>query len=216
MKTGSIWGYAALAAAAGFCPAATWGAGGVIFEYRDAVGDVFGSPNETQVVRGGVFSLEAWLHAGSTDVAGVNFKATFDQYPSVSPWKLTLVSVDHSGSAFSFVTNPSIGAEPLTPSNASDLGAFVDPADPVGSRNGSQFVARLTLSVDGGLPKGTYTVSPDSLFTTWVDPVGSGEWNFDGLTSYTIHVVPEPKDWAGAAALALLGFAAYRRYRAQG
>lgn len=216
MKTGSFWGYAALAAAAGFCPAAAWGAGGIIFEFRDAGGDLFGGPNETEVVRGGSFSMEAWLHAGGTDVAGVNFKARFDQYPVVLPWKLTLVSVSHAGSDFSFVTHPSIGIEPLIPSNSSDLGAFVDPDDPVDSRNGSEFLALLTLAVDGGLPKGTYTVSPEPFFTTWVDPVEGGEWSFDGLTSYTIHVVPEPKDWAGAAALALLGFATYRRLRARG
>lgn len=187
-----------------------YGAGAVTFEFRDAAGDTFGGVNETEVVRGGAFSFEAWLHAGSEQVAGVTFKTLFDQYSLTAPLTLTLTGVDRTGSNYDFPSSIFSTPEPLVPSNASDLGAVT--SDPGGWHTGDQFIAKLTLAVSAGLPKGTYTIRSDPTWSSWIVPNTGDEFAFTGITPYTIHVVPEPGEYALAAGLGLAGFGLYRRY----
>lgn len=187
------------------------GSHGVTFEFRDVLGDAFGGVNETQVVRGNSFSFEAWLHAGSEQVAGVTFKLLFDQYPLTVPYTFTLTGVNRTGSNYDFPANNFSLPEPLNPRNSSDLGAVV--ADPEGWHTGDQFIARLTLSVSGGLPKGVYTLRPDPEWSGWIVPDSGDEYTFQSLTPYTVHVVPEPGEYALAAGLGLVAFGVYRRMR---
>ena len=190
-----------------------YGAGAVTFEFRDAAGDTFGGVNETEVARGGAFSFEVWLHAGSEQVAGVTFKTLFDQYPLTTPFTLTLTGVDRTGSNYDFPSSTFSTPEPLTPSNASDLGAVS--SDPGGWHTGDQFITKLTLAVSAGLPKGTYTIRSDPTWSAWIVPDTGDEFAFTGITPYTVHVVPEPVEYALAAGLGLAGFGFYRRYRQQ-
>jgi hypothetical protein len=187
------------------------GAGAVTFEFRDAAGDPFGGVNETEVVRGGSFTFEVWLHAGSEQVAGVTFKTLFDQYPLTTPHTFTLTGVNRTGSNYDFPSGAFSSPEPLKPSNTTDLGAVT--SDPGGWNTGNQFITKLTLAVSAGLPKGTYTIRPDPTWSVWIAPVSGDEFVFTGITPYTVHVVPEPGEYALAAGLGLAGFGLYRRYR---
>lgn len=188
--------------------------GAVSFEFRDVAGDVFGGPNETEVARGGSFAFNVWLHAtGGEQVAGVSFKLRFNQYASTAPWTFNLTGVNHAVGAFDTPTTTVFSfPEPLTPSNSSDLGAFSDPSQG-GWVTGSQLVARLTLAVTGSLPKGIYTISPDPGYLSWFVPETGDEFVFNAVTPYTVHVIPEPVEYAVAAGLGLLGFGLYRRFR---
>lgn len=189
--------------------------GAVSFEFRDVAGDVFGGPFETQVTRGGAFNFDVWLHAtGGEQVAGMSFKLLHGQYASTAPWTFTLTGVNRAASNYDFPAGPFSSPEPLTPNNSSDLGAFSDPLQG-GWQTGDQFVARLTLAVSGGLPKGTYVISPDPTWFSWFNPEGD-EFAFNAVTPYTVQVVPEPVEYALAAGLGLLGFGLYRRYRSSG
>ncbi len=201
----TAWAGVALGAGCAF------GAGAVTFEFRDVAGDPFGSVNETEVVRGGSFTFEVWLHAGSEQVAGVTFKTLFDQYPLTSPHTLTLTGVNRTGSNYDYPASVFSTPEPLQPSNTSDLGAVS--SDPGGWHTGDQFITKLTLAVSAGLPKGTYTIRPDPVWSAWIVPDTGDEFAFTGVTPYTIHVVPEPAEYALAAGLGLAGFGLYRRYR---
>lgn len=211
MRIKTIAGLATTAAVFGVSFA--WqGLGAVTFEFRDVAGDIFGGPNETQANRGSPFDFEVWLHANAGEqVAGVNFKLLFDQYPSTSPWTFTLTGVDRTASNYETPAGFFSSPEPLTPNNTTDLGAFSDPGQG-GWQTGDQFIVKLTLAVAGGLPKGTYTLSPDPTWRSWFNPDGD-EFVFHGVTPYTVHVVPEPVEYALAAGLGLLGFGLYRRLR---
>jgi hypothetical protein len=199
----------------------------VSFEFKD-VGT--GGDNEIEVRQGGVFSFDVWLHADGAHVNTVSFKLNFPEYnfppPGVSPNSFTIHSEpvytdsDFTGTAFS------VTGERLVPDNLRDLGGFL--GDFVDYRDGDEFIATISLRVDGSMPAGrSYTIRPNSQVFSWLEPIPDNvtldeylaeSWkythNFDSYTPYIVHVVPEPGDYALLGGLGLLGFAAYRRWGA--
>ncbi len=195
-------------------PAVVYGVTGVTFEFRDAAGDTLGGPNETQVLQGGSFSVEAWIHA-SEPVAVVSFKVSFLEYFWTEPATFIInAAPDRSGSDFvnSNTIDSMVPGEKLVPENDSDLGAFIDPP---GWAEGDKFIVRLSLFVDPSMPVGTYTLGRGAFGFSWGRPEEGGEYEFADFTPYYVHVlaVPEPGEYALGAGLGLLGMAAFRRYR---
>ena len=195
----------------------------VSFEFKD-VGA--GGDHEVTVSPGGVFSFDVWLHAGGAHVNTVSFKLNFPEYdlpsPGVAPNSFTIDSEPvHAGSDFTG-TGFTVEGERLVPDNDGDLGGFL--GDFLDFRTGDEFIATISLRVDGSMPAGrSYTIRPNSLVFSWQEPIPPGTpldeiymytHNFDSYTPYIVHVVPEPGDYALLGGLGLLGFAAYRRWGA--
>lgn len=181
----------------------------VTFEFKD-VGA--GTGHEVSVNPGDPFSFEVWLHASTgTQVNGVSFKLRFLEYNPVTGDTFTITGEpSRTGSAFTFVTAPGpVSGERLEGNNPSDLGSFL--ASVLDSRDGDQYIATITLTVDAGMPNGTYEIQPNGAGFEWTE-TGDGGFPFDAWTPYSVHVVPEPGACAIAGGLGLLGFAAYRRW----
>ncbi len=203
---------AAGVAAAVMFPVAARAAGAVTFELRDAPGDTYGGVNETLISRGGSFSVDAWIHAPQDLYVGVDFKVRLLEYATSSPYTFTITGVSRAGSSFTFAnsTDSAIIGNRLDPLNASDLGGYLDDVDDY--RTGSEFLVRLTFAADVDLPLGTYTIAGDGAWSQWYE-WGEGPWDFTTLIPYTVHVIPEPGEYALMGALGLLGFGIWRRYQ---